>query len=154
MIESPCLCFLHRYDSSSGWVLRIFCHLGWKWLSAVVIAGHSSVLGWQIHQWPGRQLWPTMGERVFSIIQRAYNCSIFPPPYPNVVFLVISDIWAEEDCGVHMSHGLLHQYCDCTVGRFDHLQDQKKLCLPARNEVSKRPINHPRLNSPTREYEV
>ncbi len=26
------------------------------------------------------------------------------------------DIRAEEDCGVHMSHSVLCQYCGCTMG--------------------------------------
>lgn len=32
-----------------------------------------------------------------------------------------SDIWAEEDCGVHMPYSILYQYCGCAMGRFDHL---------------------------------
>ncbi len=48
----------------------------------------------------------------------------------------LSDLRAEEDCGVHLPHGLLCQHRHRPVGRSDHLQDQEELCLPTGHEVS------------------
>jgi len=47
-----------------------------------------------------------------------------------------TDIRAEEDCWVHVSHSVLCQYCCCTMGWCHHLQDQTQLSIPAGHEVS------------------
>lgn len=124
-----------RYDTGTSWLLHIFCYPGWKWVSASKTAWNPCALGWQICQWSWGQLWAAVGKfnlvflKTILIIYFNRLCTHLPS-------CVILDIWTKKDCGVHLPHRFLHQYCGCTVGWPDHLQDKEKLCLPARNEVS------------------
>lgn len=85
--ELICVCVL-RYDPGSGRLLRLLCHLGWKWFPAQYISRHPSELGRPRCQWSGGQLWTAMGKcvmlkcrsvHVLLLFTSLTVCPLLPP---------------------------------------------------------------------------
>lgn len=69
------------------------------------------------------------------------KCTVAVKLYYLILFVLFcvsfyySDLWAAQDCRIHLSHILLCEHCGGAVGRPHHLQNTQKLPFSAGHEV-------------------